>query len=130
MANKKRVFVSFDYDNDEFLKTALVGQANLEDSPFELSDWSIKEHIDEKWKEKARTRVRSVDLVCVICGKNTNTATGVSAELEIAQDEGKSYFLLAGYADGGNVKPKAAKSTDKLYKWTWDNLKSLIGGSR
>lgn len=130
MENKKRVFVSFDYDHDEFLKIALVGQAKLDDSPFELSDWSIKEHIDEKWKEKARTRIRSVDLVCIICGKNTNTATGVSAELEIAQDEKKPYFLLAGYADGSYVKPKAAKSSDTVYKWTWDNLKKLIGGAR
>lgn len=127
---KTRVFVSFDYDHDSKLKDFLIGQSKNEDSPFELADWSIKEAIDKNWKDKARSRIKAVDVVCVICGKNTNTATGVSAELEIAQDERKSYFLLAGYADGGNVKPVAAKSTDKLYKWTWDNLKSLIGGSR
>lgn len=40
------------------------------------------------------------------------------------------YFLLAGRADGGNKKPKAALSTDKMYEWTWDNLKNLIGGAR
>jgi hypothetical protein len=28
------------------------------------------------------------------------------------------------------AKPKAAKNTDKMYKWTWDNLKTLIGGGR
>ena len=28
------------------------------------------------------------------------------------------------------TKPKAAKSSDKIYKWTWDNLKSLIHGVR
>jgi hypothetical protein len=127
---KTKVFVSFDYDHDETLKNFLIGQSKLEDSPFELADWSIKEAIDENWKKHARTRIKSVDVVCVICGKHTDTATGVSAELTIAQDENKSYFLLAGYSDGGNVKPKAAKSTDSLYKWTWDNLKSLIGGSR
>ena len=130
MAGKKRVFISFDYDNDEKLKTFLVGQSKHPDSPFELADWSIKEHISEDWKKKARTRIRSVDVVAVICGMNTHTATGVSAEVKIAQEEGVPYFLLAGYSEKQNVKPKAALTTDKLYKWTWENLKLLIGGSR
>lgn len=127
---KKRVFICFDYDNDEVLKTFLVGQARLPDSPFELSDWSIKEHIDGNWQEKARTRIRSVDVVVVICGENTSTATGVSAELKIAKDEGIAYFLLAGYSEKYCFPPKSASSTDKIYKWTWDNLKKLISGDR
>ena len=127
---KKRVFISFDYDHDETLKTFLVGQSKNEDSPFELTDWSIKEPINGDWKAKARTRIKSVDVVAVICGLHTDTATGVSAEITIAQEEKVPYFLLAGYADKNCVKPKAAKSTDKLYKWTWENLKTLIGGGR
>lgn len=127
---KKRVFISFDYDHDVILKEFLVGQAKLPDSPFELADWSIKEHIDENWRGKARLRICAVDVVAVICGEHTNTATGVSAEVTIAQEEFKPYFLLAGYKDKNNVKPKSAKSTDQLYKWTWENLKNLIEGRR
>lgn len=127
---KTRVYVSFDYDHDETLKTFLIGQSKHEDSPFELADWSIKEAIDSKWKEKARKRIKAVDVMAVICGENTDTATGVSAEVEIAQGESVSYFLLQGYATKTCVKPKAAKSTDKLYEWTWENLKALIGGGR
>lgn len=127
---KTKVFVSFDYDHDEALKVFLIGQSKNEDSPFALADWSIKEHIDDNWKKHARNRIRNVDVVCIICGRNTNTATGVSAELKIAQEEGKPYFLLAGYSEGHNVKPKAAYASDKIYKWTWPNLKALIGGGR
>lgn len=127
---KKRVFVSFDYDHDETLKTFLIGQAKHEDSPFELTDWSIKEAIDDNWKKHARTRIRAVDLVIAICGKHTDTATGVSAEITIAQEEKVDYVLLQGYSEGTAVKPKAARTTDKVYKWTWDNLKALVGGGR
>ena len=127
---KKKVFISFDYDNDSTLKEFLVGQAKNSDSPFELADWSIKEHIDENWKAKAKTRIKQVDVVIVICGLNTNTATGVSAELKIAQLEKVPYFLLAGYKDKRNIKPTTALLTDKLYNWTWDNLKTLINGGR
>ena len=127
---KKKVFISFDYDHDEFLKIALVGQSKNPDSPFELTDWSIKEAISSEWKARARTRIKGVDIVVVICGQNTNTATGVSAELAIAQEENISYFLLRGYSDKTCVKPIAAKSGDKVYDWTWDNLKKRIGGAR
>jgi hypothetical protein len=127
---KKRTFISFDYDHDVSLKNLLVGQAKNDDSPFEITDMSIKETITEDWKKKARTRIKGCDVVVVICGEHTNSATGVSAELKIAQDEDVSYFLLKGYSDKTCVKPTAAKSSDKMYNWTWDNLKKLIGGAR
>lgn len=127
---KKRTFISFDYDNDSDLKTLLVGQAKNSDSPFEITDMSIKEAIDQNWKDKARLRIKGCDVVVVICGEKTNSAIGVSAELNITQDEKIPYFLLKGRADKVCVKPKAALSTDKLYNWTWDNLKILINGGR
>ena len=40
---KKRVFVSFDFDNDKPLKEFIVGQSRLSDSPFEIVDLSLKE---------------------------------------------------------------------------------------
>jgi MTH538 TIR-like domain (DUF1863) len=124
-----RVFVSFDYDYDGDLKTLLVGQAKHPDSPFEIADWSIKEASPD-WKAKARRRIRAVDQVVVICGEHTNTATGVSVEVTIAQEEKIPYFLLWGRNGKTCYKPKAAKSTDKIYKWTWPNLKKLIAGAR
>ena len=129
MPTQVPVFISFDYDHDDDLKMLLVGQAKNEDSPFFIEDWSIKEASSD-WKDKARTRIKRVDQVIVICGKHTDTATGVNAEIEIARDETKPYFLLAGRADGGNKKPTAALGTDKMYNWTWDNLKKLIAGGR
>ena len=127
---KKRIFISFDYDNDAFLKTALVGQADNEDSPFDFADGSIKEALTGDWKKKAETRIKGVDLVVVICGQKTDTATGVSAELTIAQENQIPYFLLWGYSDKTCVRPKAAKTTDKIYEWTWPTLKRLVGGDR
>ncbi len=130
MVDKKvPVFISFDYDHDANLKDLLVGQAKNDDSPFSISDWSIKEESAD-WKEKARTRIKRADQVIVVCGKHMDTATGVNAEIKIARKEKTPYFLLAGYSDGGNKKPSAALDTDKMYKWTWDNLKKLIAGSR
>jgi hypothetical protein len=128
--SKKRVFISFDYDHDSDLKNLLVGQARNEDSPFEIADWSVKEELSGDWKQKVREKIRKVDVVIVICGEYTDTASGVNAEVKITQEEEKPYFLLWGRSDRQCKKPKTAKVSDKIYKWTWDNLKRLIHGER
>ncbi len=129
---KKRVFISFDYDHDLDLKILLAGQAKNAHSPFEIADVSIKERIPTNWKAKARTKIKGCDVMVVICGLHTDTAAGVSAEMRLAQETGVgvAYFLLSGRKDKICKKPTAAKSSDKMYKWTWDNLKALIGGAR
>jgi hypothetical protein len=127
---KKRVFISFDYDHDEGAKIMLAGQAKHEDSPFDFKDASIKEPLTGDWKAKVRRRMDNIDVVVVLCGESTHTAKGVAAEVEIAQEKEKEYFLLAAYSDKNCTKPTSALSTDKVYKWTWDNLKALIGGGR
>jgi Thoeris protein ThsB, TIR-like domain len=127
---KKRAFISFDAEHDESLRILLAGQAKNEDSPFEFSDWSLKEPLSGDWKKKITPRIKGVDLAIVICGEHTDIATGVSAEVTIAQAEGVPYFLLAGYSDKTCKKPKSVKDTDKLYRWTWPNLKNLVAGNR
>ena len=130
MATKKRVFISFDYDHDEGAKIMLAGQAKFPDSPFDFADASVKEHLTGDWKEKVKRRIDNVDIVIILCGQYTHQASGIASELSIAQDKGKSYFLLAAYSDKTCTKPSSAKSSDKIYKWTWPNLKTLIGGGR
>ena len=126
----KRAFISFDFDHDEDLRVLLVGQAKNSDSPFHIYDWSIKESMTGNWKEKARNRIRRTDLTIVICGQYTHTATGVAEELTITREEGNPFFLLSGRAGTTGRKPTSARHSDKIYKWTWENLKRLIGGAR
>lgn len=127
---KKRTFISFDYDHDKEIKECLVGQAKNTDSPFEITDMSIKERIDENWKRKARERIKGCDVVVVLCGEYTDTATGVTAELTIAQEENVPYFLLRGRPNKVCMKPKHALTSDKIYDWSWDNLNKLFQGQR
>ena len=126
----KKAFISFDYAHDLDLKVMLIGQSKNTDSPFEIADYSVKEPLTGDWKKKVTARLKLVGVVIVICGEHTDSATGVSAEVSIARELGKDYFLLSGRSDKTCVKPNAALSTDKIYSWTWDNLKALIGGSR
>lgn len=126
----KRAFISFDFDHDQDLRNLLAGQAKHPDTPFEIHDWSVKEPFTGNWKEKVRTRIRQTDVTIVICGEYTHAATGVAAELSITREEKKPYFLLTGRADKSCTKPSSATMSDKMYRWTWDNLKALVSGNR
>src|SRR5258708_7636411 len=64
---KKRVFISFDYDHDNDLKVLLAGQAEHSDSPFEISDVSLKAPLTGDWKQKIRARISRAEVVAVIC---------------------------------------------------------------
>jgi hypothetical protein len=127
---RKRAFISFDYDHDEGAKIMLAGQAKHPRSPFDFADASVKEHLTGDWKDKVRRRMGNADLVIVLCGKYTHTASGVAEELLIAREQGKPYFLLGAYSDQACTKPRTALTSDKIYSWTWDNLNALVGGAR
>jgi len=127
---KQRAYISFDYDHDDDLRTLLAGQAKHPDTLFEIKDRSLKEPLTGDWKAKVRRRMDNIDVVIIICGEYTHKAAGVAAELSIAREAKKPYFLLWGRIDKTCTKPTSALATDKIYKWTWDNLRALIHGNR
>src|SRR5437773_12289979 len=98
---KTKVFVSFDFDNDKILKDFIIGQAKLPDSPFEISDHSLKEAAPERdWEAKARSAITRADKFTVMLGPNTRNAPGVKKEVAIAKELGKTRFQIIGYRDG------------------------------
>src|SRR2546425_7096356 len=98
---KKRVFVSFDFDNDRALKDLIIGQARLPESPFEVVDTSLKEAAPLKtWEEKARAAIERSDLVLVMVGPNTHRAPGVLKEIKMAGEEEKPFVQMIGYREG------------------------------
>ena len=123
---KKSAFISFDYDNDKDIYGSLLAQSEDPSLAFSISDWSVKERITEKWKEKVRDRIRRADLTIVLCGEHTDKAAGVAAEVTIVREEDKPYFLLKGRKCKPCKKPGNALKTDEMHKWTQKNLKKLI----
>lgn len=66
---KTKLFVSFDYGNDRTLRDFVIGQAKLLDSPFEVSDHSLREAAPEKdWEAKARAAISRADVFMVMLG--------------------------------------------------------------
>lgn len=121
---KTRVYVGFEFDKDKVLKDFIIGQAKLEDSPFVVEDWSLKEEAPSAtWKVEAQQRISRVDRVLIMVGPTTYKASGVLAEVDIANALRKPIFQVIGYRD---TKPTAVPNAGQLYEWNWDNLKRLL----
>ena len=121
----KNVFVSFDFDNDKVLKDFIVGQAKNSDSPFSVADFSLKEAAPEKdWETKAESAISRSDVLIVMLGPKTATASGVKKEIAIAKRLGKTRFQIIGYQEGSC--DLAATDGGRCYAWDWENLKKLL----
>lgn len=121
---KKKVFVSFDFDNDKKLKDFIIGQSRLDDSPFDVSDHSLKEASPEaNWEIKANAAIRRSDIIIVMVGPYTYRASGVLKEVEMARNADKHIVQIIGYRDG-NYTP--IRGAGRLYRWNWENLKNIL----
>lgn len=124
----KRAFISFDFDNDQFLRDSIVGQARHSDSPFEIADWSVKEPFPQRtWEKKVYDKITQCDVVIVMVGPHTYLCEGVLKEIQMAHQAGIPIFGIHGYADKSCPIPAGLVKT---YKWTWGNIKLLIAGRR
>lgn len=121
---KKRVFVSFDFDNDQSLKHLVIGQTRNPDLDFEVIDHSLKEAAPEKdWVEKARRAIARSELVLVVVGAETHRAPGVLKEVKMAREAGVKVAQIIGYKDRVYTPVPDA---GRLYSWSHENLKSLL----
>lgn len=121
----KKVFVSFDFDNDKVLKDFILGQAKNADSPFEVIDHSLKEATAEAdWLNRARAAITRADVVITMLGPKTRFATGVRKEIAIAKQLSRSRFQIIGYQNG--TEDWAVEDAGRTYDWSWENLKRLL----
>jgi MTH538 TIR-like domain (DUF1863) len=122
---KKRVFVSFDFDNDKALKDFIIGQSRHPGSPFEVIDHSLKEAAPEaSWETKADNAIGRCDIVLVMVGPKSYRAPGVLKEIDMARKRSKQIVQIIGYKNGDYTP---VPNAGRLYSWNWENLKKLLG---
>jgi hypothetical protein len=121
-----RVFVSFDLGHDGDLKRKLIGEAAKSGSGFEVQGCSEGAEMTGAWSEVVRRRIAAADEVIVVCGEHTQESAQMAAEICIAQEEHKPYFLLWGRREVMCTKPAGARNDDGMYSWTTSILRDQI----
>ena len=116
---RTKIFVSFEYKTGHGLKEDLIAQARQPDSPFSVTDFSLREREPESgWLDKARRAIERCDVFVTLLSKDTHTAPGVLEEIKIARRLGKPRFQLR--AQGHRWR--AMRGAGNLVVWTWPNL--------
>jgi hypothetical protein len=113
-----RIFMSFDLAHDRDLRDRLVRESLRVGSGFEISASSESGAMTDAWNERMRRLIGAADEVIIICGEHTQDSMQVGAEIGIAQEAQKPYFLLWGRREVMCTKPMGARSGDSMYSWT------------
>jgi len=120
----KRVFFSFDFDNDQSLKVLMQGQLKLPASPFQAADWSMKEAAPQRnWEREAESRIKRSDVVVVLLGTRTHRASGVRREVDMARRNGKR---LVQVILRPNTSPVPVPKGGRVVRWSWPNLSKAL----
>jgi len=116
--DRLRIYMSFDLSHDADLKQRMMTEAASSSAVFEILGHSEGAQISAAWTERVRKRIGAADEMIVICGAHTQDSLQVAAEIGIAQQESRPYFLLWGRRNAMCTKPAGAKPTDGMYSWT------------
>jgi len=128
--SETRIFVSFDVDHDVDLSDLVSEQSHQGGSGFLVSARSRSGEVTERWCEATRRDIRDADQVIVICGEHTRDCARVNAELDIALEEKKPYFLLWGRRERDCTMPQRVQRTGCMYSWSPEILLQQIWALR
>jgi hypothetical protein len=126
MANP-RVFISFDFDNNLEQKNLFAGQAKNSRTPFSIEDWSSKTSLPQReWERLINEKINKCNILIVLVGKKTYTATGVEKEIAFAKENNVPIFGV--YVGGANSLTSLpyGLQRNRTIVWEWDAIADAI----
>jgi hypothetical protein len=107
MAYKKKVFVSYDYDNEKHYKNLLLAWDSNSNFDFSMHDHSVDISVNSvnasAIKSVISRKINEATYFLVIVGKQTNKSSWVKWEINKAVELGKK--IIAVKTDRENVSP-------------------------
>jgi hypothetical protein len=121
---RKRLYVTFDCDNDVHLGDFIVQQSHQADSPFEVVAFSTRANgAGDGQIETVRANIKAADATLVLVGRRTHKSPRVLGEVRMARQEGIPIVQMIGFP---NRYFDPVPEAGSLFTWDWDNLKMLV----
>ena len=130
---KKKIFISYDYENDGYWKNLLVAWDANSLFDFSLNDTSVDVSVDSTnaaaIKRAISARINNATYFLCIVGKKTHKSGWVKWEIEKAVDLKKK--LVAVKTDSENTSPDAlfGVSANWAMSFTFDSITKAIGAA-
>jgi len=122
-----RAFISFDYDNNKTEKDLFAGQAKNSRTPFNIEDWSSKTELPQKeWERRINEKINKCNMLIVLVGKKTYSATGVIKEISFAKSNDVPVFgVYVGGAGSSTTLPDGLLRY-RAIEWEWDEIADWV----
>jgi hypothetical protein len=127
---KKRVFISFDYDNDLRYKNMLLAWNNHDDFDFEFYDGSLKDAINSTNAPYVKSKIKpliekSSHVLCII-GKASGASAWINWEVQTGVDSKKK--LIGVKLDKSYTSPPAVLNNNAslAMSYTFDAIKKAL----
>jgi len=128
---KKKVFISYDYDNDRHYKNLLLAWDANSEFDFSLSDQSADVSVDSTdavvIKRAISAKINNATYFLCIVGKETRLSDWVTWEIEKAAELKKS--IVAVKTNSTNTSPSAILGIGASWakSFAFDSIKTAIG---
>lgn len=122
-----RAFISFDFDNNSGEKLYFAGQAKNSRTPFNIEDWSSKNHLPQReWEDLLNAKINKCNLLIVLVGTKTYAAMGVVKEISFAKANNVPVFGV--YVDGANTFTALPTGIqrNRIINWNWEEIANAI----
>lgn len=122
-----RAFISFDFDNNSTENFLFVGQIKNSRTPFNVEDWSSKTSLPQKeWESLIKEKINKCNILIVLVGKKTGTASGVVKEISYAKSHDVPVFgVYVGGANSTTDLPTGLQR-NRTIDWDWGNIANAI----
>jgi hypothetical protein len=129
MANP-RAFISFDFDHNKDIKELFAGQSKNSRTPFNIEDWSSKEHLPQReWERLIKEKISKCNLLIVLVGKKTYLAAGVEKEITFAKDNNVPTFGIYVDDTGSSTSLPEGLSRARTITWDWEKIADWVSQS-
>ncbi len=130
---KKKIFISYDYDNDKHYKNLLVAWDKNKEFDFAFYDASVDVSVDSTdaaaIKRIISARIKNATHFLCIIGKHTHKSGWVEWEIEKAVELKRK--LVAVKIDSGNTSHSAIQGVSAKWamSFTFESIKKAIEGA-
>ena len=122
----RNVFISFHHE-DENQVDFLRMQAKRDEYNLEFRDHSVKERIDEKWRQEVREKISGTSATIVMIGEHTVERPNVLFEINESYSQGKKVIGVRIYGDKNHTIPEPMiKNNASIVQWKLSEIQTEL----
>jgi hypothetical protein len=122
--SKVKAFISFAAEDIKY-RDIFINQAKKHFSDIEVSNYSVQEPCNEKWRTQSGEQIKKIQLMIMLIGQHTDKCDSACWEVAVANEMGIP--ILGIHIDKNNKGPVPKQLEGvTVIDWAWNSIASTI----